>query len=640
MALGRLYLPITNATGDLVTGATVTVRREFGAGPAALKRDFNGAEAEDNPYVNSDGIIDLYCASGWHRIDVVKDGFTRTIRFVPVGTAQASDIESFNTTGLGFIGEAETSAPPSANSIRANNADLSAATVWWIADETLGGSDIAARLQALPPGTQLLLVDAGTDAELLARFVSATDEDGYTALTVVNPVGALTALQAGATLKLSWMPKGDAGRSAGFPLSWDNANDDSNPAAGYLKADNDALGSAAQLYVSKVDAVLEDIEAWLLSLDDSTNPDTKGRAFIARLSDGATASFHITSLVDASGYVKLNVTNHSGATGFSAEDELYFFVAPAGDAGFTPGTRLNFSTNTEATDPGDGGFKANNAAFASITALYVDNVEAHAGQSITALLDALDDVANAFARALLTFSHVDSPGTWMQFRVTGSVVDSTGFRTIAVTPHAYSGSLPANGQRMAMTVSFGGADGAGDVSAASNLGDDLPVFGDGGAKGVKTVSAATAFGAIKQAATTSATGVTELAVASEYRGNTSGNLALTPAEVWTAAADVLLTSTSNVTAVSLAAILGLAHIVLGENSTIDFTNLKEGQHFVLWFTATGSTRTLTMDAIARLWNGVEAGPYSITTSQSLFVCGFVPDGGTIVEIYNIGRRTT
>ncbi|MEX1180677.1 MAG: DUF2793 domain-containing protein, partial [Cucumibacter sp.] len=63
--------------------------------------------------------------------------------------------------------------------------------------------------------------------------------------------------------------------------------------------------------------------------------------------------------------------------------------------------------------------------------------------------------------------------------------------------------------------------GGGDVTAAANLTDNYPVVGDGGVKGVKTTSPATHFGAIKQAATTSATGVVEGATDAEVYAATA-----------------------------------------------------------------------------------------------------------------------
>lgn len=138
-------------------------------------------------------------------------------------------------------------------------------------------------------------------------------------------------------------------------------------------------------------------------------------------------------------------------------------------------------------------------------------------------------------------------------------------------------------------------------------------------------------------ATTSVKGVVEIATGSEFRTGTDTARSLGVAETWTGAASFTLTDAATID-VNLASFLTLADVVLGGNRTLDFTNLKEGQQFAIKVTATGSTRTLTMDSIADLWTGVETGPYSITTSQVLYVCGFVSDGATRVEITAIGRR--
>lgn len=80
-----------------------------------------------------------------------------------------------------------------------------------------------------------------------------------------------------------------------------------------------------------------------------------------------------------------------------------------------------------------------------------------------------------------------------------------------------------------------------------------------------------------------------------------------------------------------------APLALGGNRTLGApTNVRNSKKGVLWFTATGATRTLTLDAAWILFDGVEVGPYSITTSQLLgvaYVCR-----GTTVEITNILRR--
>ncbi len=63
-----------------------------------------------------------------------------------------------------------------------------------------------------------------------------------------------------------------------------------------------------------------------------------------------------------------------------------------------------------------------------------------------------------------------------------------------------------------------------------------------------------------------------------------------------------------------------AALALGGNRTLGApTNARNGKKGILWFGASGSTRTLTLDAAWVLANGVEIGPYSITTSQTLGV---------------------
>jgi len=92
--------------------------------------------------------------------------------------------------------------------------------------------------------------------------------------------------------------------------------------------------------------------------------------------------------------------------------------------------------------------------------------------------------------------------------------------------------------------------------------------------------------------------------------------------VWGAAALAALTDGASI-AVDLAAGFNFggasnAVLALGGNRTLAApSNLKTGQTGILWFGASGSTRTLTLDAAWVLCDGVEPGPYSIATAQEL-----------------------
>lgn len=125
-------------------------------------------------------------------------------------------------------------------------------------------------------------------------------------------------------------------------------------------------------------------------------------------------------------------------------------------------------------------------------------------------------------------------------------------------------------------------------------------------------------------ATTTAKGISEFATAAEYRTGTDAVRSLVVDQVWAAAALAVLTDGANI-AVDLSAGFnfgGASNTVLGLNGNQALSapsSLKTGQTGVLWFGAVTSTRTLTLNAACLLLDGVEVGPYSITTAQELGV---------------------
>lgn len=80
-----------------------------------------------------------------------------------------------------------------------------------------------------------------------------------------------------------------------------------------------------------------------------------------------------------------------------------------------------------------------------------------------------------------------------------------------------------------------------------------------------------------------------------------------------------------------------APLLLGGNRTLSApSNALNGKKGILWLGATGATRTLTLNAAWNLATGVEAGPYSITTSQTLGVAYVIL--GTTVIVTAIVRK--
>lgn len=132
-------------------------------------------------------------------------------------------------------------------------------------------------------------------------------------------------------------------------------------------------------------------------------------------------------------------------------------------------------------------------------------------------------------------------------------------------------------------------------------------------------------------ASTTAKGISELATGAEYRTGTDTARTLTPAAVFGDC--TVLTDGANI-AVDLATGYDFsgasnAALALGGNRTLDApSNAKNGQKGILWFAAAGSTRTLTLNGAWNLMNNIEAGPYSITTSQTLGIA-YVVRGTTV-----------
>lgn len=137
------------------------------------------------------------------------------------------------------------------------------------------------------------------------------------------------------------------------------------------------------------------------------------------------------------------------------------------------------------------------------------------------------------------------------------------------------------------------------------------------------------------AATTSSSGVVELATAAEYRTGTDTGRALVVDQVWDSADCTALTDGATI-AVDFATGYNFggtsnAVLSLGGDRTLGApSNVSKNQSGVLWFGAASSTRVLTLNAAWNLCDGAEAGPYSITTAQALGVVYVVRGSTTYV----------
>lgn len=128
----------------------------------------------------------------------------------------------------------------------------------------------------------------------------------------------------------------------------------------------------------------------------------------------------------------------------------------------TAGTPFVFDSVTTDEDPGDGQLRLNNATLASVTSVYVDNLNADEAD-VSAWLDYFDNNGSSPDRGVISIASPDS-GALFVAQVTGSVVDGTGYRKLTVTPLVTSGTF-ADGARVYMQFTGAGTDGVDGVTA-------------------------------------------------------------------------------------------------------------------------------------------------------------------------------
>ena len=167
--------------------------------------------------------------------------------------------------------------------------------------------------------------------------------------------------------------------------------------------------------------------------------------------------------------------------------------APQGAQGNKGGVPYTFSTTTTDADPGSGVIRYNNATIASVTQIFVDNLDA-LGNTQTAWYDTWDDSTNPGQEGFLTIQGNATGSTLVNiFSVTGAVTVASGYYKI---PVAYvSGSLPTNTASIA--VEFSRTGNAGGWESAQTLrsvtgATDTPTSSDNG----KLVTIDTTTGAV------------------------------------------------------------------------------------------------------------------------------------------------
>lgn len=120
-----------------------------------------------------------------------------------------------------------------------------------------------------------------------------------------------------------------------------------------------------------------------------------------------------------------------------------------------------YATSTTDSDPGAGRFRLNHATLANVTAGYFDDQDT-GGTSIAPLIDTYDD-GSSTTKGTLVLRSLDNTSHWAAYRVTGSVVNGTGYRKLTLA-HIVSAGPWAADERFAQVFYR-----AGDAGAANSL---------------------------------------------------------------------------------------------------------------------------------------------------------------------------
>lgn len=539
---------------------------------------------------------------------------------------------------LKFNFNTATSGDPGSGKFRFDNATFGSATKVAFNETDANSNNLANLFSGLDNGSGtnkilVLLSKVGGSAYFSFFVTSAlTDQGSYVEFNI-TPIETGGSISNADGFLATFIPleKGDTGATGSTGSTGAAGADGANqgnkytfnsatsgdPGSGKFLLDNATLASAATLHISETDGDGGTIALLLAAIDNSTSSNralfvfrnaagTKGITgyITAALSDqGSYDTFAWTPVTSWGSpanndvmFLSISVVGDKGDTGATGS------TGSTGAAGANGGNKYTFNSGTSG-DPGSGKYLFNNATFASVTAMNISETDGDGG-AVASWLATLDD-STSTVKTTCVFKSADGTKGFV-VNITGTITDNGSYDTFSVTPVVTWGSISNNDAFYLSTSRTGdkgdtGASGAGsgDLLSTNNLSD--------------VANAATAFANIKQAATTSATGVVELATTAEAGTGTDTSRAVVPSGLFPDVADVASASTTDLGAITSSLVR-----ITGTTTITAFGTIAAGIRKTVRFAA---ALTLTHNATALIL----IGGANITTAAG-DIAEFVSEG--------------
>lgn len=500
-----------------------------------------------------------------------------------------------------FDSSTTTTADPGIGDVRLNNATLSSVTEIAVSDQTAGtgNPDISAFILTWDDSDSTirgsLTIQKSTAKQNFAIYNitgASTDESGWVRLAVTHVVSNGSFADTDG-LNVSFIRTGDKGDTGNAGLNgsdgtdgtngtdpgarwtWDTATAMADPGSGDVRLNNATLASVTAMAISANSAETgnPDLSAWIAAWDDAGNAGANGQIVIKKATAPENVAFYnIGSVTDNTTWLQVGLTHVASTGSFSASDVLSIQFSPAGADGGGSGdvtAAANFGTDNRLirSDGTGKGVQSSGIAIDDTNNISgINNVTGADANLVTGTAGTSGDLAQWDVNGDV----VDGPTP-----PSGAIVGTTDTQTLTnktlTSPTINSPALGADSVDAITEIASGLKSGAdttlitGTAGTNGNLaqwnadGDAVDasiaaadVYRSGGTDvaiadgGTGSSTASGAFANLKQAATTTATGVVERATVAETRDPSVDDKFPAVKDLYDGAAEVSLTDAASI----------------------------------------------------------------------------------------------